>query len=67
MDSISYSYGKYSKSNKKRGRDDQEGLPEEMTTATVDAQVFEDPDNFFENENEEDVQISSTTQLIKYL
>ena len=49
MDSISYTYGKSSKSNKKRGRDDQEGLPEEMTTVMVDAQVFEDLDNLFEN------------------
>ena len=54
MDSISYIYGKFSKSSKKRGRDDQEGLAEEVTTSTLDAHVFEDADNFFENKNEKD-------------
>ena len=54
MDSISYIYGKFSKSSKKREREDQEGLVEEVTTGTLDAHVFEDADYFFENENEED-------------
>ena len=72
IDSINYSYGKHSKSSKKRGRDDvessvHEGLPEEVSISTIDAEVFQDPDNYFEDENEEDTQIASTQQPSKYL
>ena len=67
MDFISYIYGKFLKSSKKRGRGDQEGLAEEVTTGTLDARVFEDADIFFENENEEDAQIASTNQPSKNL
>ena len=59
MDGINYNYGKHSKSSKKRGRDDvessmHEGLPEEVSISTIDAEVFQDPDNYFENKNKED-------------
>ena len=72
MDGINYSYGKHSKSSQKRGRDDvessmHEGLPEEVSISTIDAEVFQDPDNYFEDENEEDTQIVSTQQPSKHL
>ena len=72
IDGINYSYGKHSKSSKKRGRDDVESsvhevLPEEVSISTIDAELFQDPDNYFEDENEEDTQIAFTQQPSKYL
>ena len=67
MEGSKYVYGKFSKSSKKRGRDDQEGLSEEVTTTIMDAEVFEDPDNFFEDENEDNIHISSIHKPSKQL
>ena len=36
---------------------------EKVNISTMDEEVFEDPDNFFEDENEEDVQRASIHRL----
>ena len=69
---IRHSYGKMTKSSKKRGRDDvetsvQEEVSEEVNTCTLDTAVFEDPDNFFEVENDDDIITASTHQHTKQL
>ena len=66
---IRHSYGKMTKSSKKRGRDDvetsvQEEVSEEVNTCTVDIAVFEDPDNFFEVENDDDIITASPISIL---
>ena len=67
MEGSKYVYGKFSKSSKKRGRDDEEGLSKKVTTTIIDAEMFEDPDNFFEDKNKDNIHISSTYQPSKQL
>jgi hypothetical protein len=72
MHGINHSYGKMSKSSKKRVRDDVESsihaeLSEEVDASTIDAAVFEDQDNFFEDENDDDTMVASTHQPTKQL
>ena len=67
MEVRNYIYDKLSKSSKKRGRNDRKEISEEVNISTMDEEVFEEPDNFFEDENEEDVHRASTHHPIKYL
>ena len=72
MQSMNHTYGKMTKSSKKRGRDDiqtsvQEKVSEEVNASTIDAVVFKDVDNFIEDENNEDIMAASTHQPTKVL
>ena len=58
------------KTSKKWGRDDadasvHEEVSEEVNTFTLDIVVFEDPDNFSEDEYDDDTMIASTHQHTK--
>ena len=72
MQSMNHTYGKMTKSSKKRGRDDiqtsvQEKVSEEVNASTTDAAVFEDADNFLEDEYDKDTTAVSTHQPTKVL
>ena len=72
MHGIRHSYGKMTKTSKKWGRDDadasvHEEVSKEVNACTLDTTVFEDLDNFSEDEYDDDIMIASTHQHTKQL
>ena len=70
MHGIRHSYGKMTKPSKKQERDDVDALvheevSEEANVCILDTVVFEDPDNFSEDEYDDDIMIASTHQHTK--